>query len=94
MADAAAPVESSAKRVKLATDERDEVHSIEPAPRVRDGAHITSMHAFEAMYTASMADPETFWGEQGRRFVSWFTPFTKASGGSFVDGDIRWYSGA
>ena len=28
---------------------------------------------YQAMYEASLADPEAFWGEHGKR-IDWFTP--------------------
>ncbi|MCB1512191.1 MAG: AMP-binding protein, partial [Hyphomicrobiaceae bacterium] len=42
-------------------------------------------------YARSVADPEGFWGEHGRR-IDWFEPYTKVMDASF-DGDvsIRWF---
>ena len=31
---------------------------------------------YDALYAASMADPEKFWGEQGKR-LHWIKPYTK-----------------
>ncbi|MBX3539185.1 MAG: acetate--CoA ligase [Chelatococcus sp.] len=47
---------------------------------------------YEAMYQASIDDPEAFWGEHGRR-IHWFTPYTKVKNTSFAPGEvsIRWY---
>ncbi|CAH1658116.1 acetate--CoA ligase [Chelatococcus asaccharovorans] len=47
---------------------------------------------YEAMYQASIEDPEGFWGEHGRR-IHWFAPYTKVKNTSFAPGavSIRWY---
>ena len=43
------------------------------------------------MYRESLADPERFWGEQGRR-LDWIKPYSKAMNASFTgDVAIRWY---
>ncbi|RKF14472.1 acetate--CoA ligase [Alginatibacterium sediminis] len=46
-----------------------------------------------AMYQASVSDPETFWAEQGRKFVDWMKPFTKVKNTSFDPGhvSIKWF---
>ena len=42
-------------------------------------------------YAASVADPDAFWGEHGKR-IDWFKPYTRVKNASF-DGnvDIRWF---
>ena len=43
------------------------------------------------MYRESLADPERFWGEQGRR-LDWIKPYSKVMNASFTgDVAIRWY---
>ena len=44
------------------------------------------------MYAASIADPEAFWGEHGKR-IDWMKPYTKVKNTSFAADDlhIRWY---
>ncbi|MDA0338782.1 MAG: acetate--CoA ligase, partial [Proteobacteria bacterium] len=46
---------------------------------------------YQKMYTASIEDPEAFWGEHGKR-LEWMTTYTKVKDVSF-EGDvhIRWY---
>ena len=34
---------------------------------------------YEALYAASMADPEKFWGEQGKR-LDWIKPYHQGQG--------------
>ncbi len=43
------------------------------------------------LYQASLADPDRFWGEQGRR-LDWIKPYTKVRNASFEgDVNIAWY---
>ncbi|MFC0284346.1 acetate--CoA ligase [Camelimonas abortus] len=48
--------------------------------------------SYQKMYAASIADPEAFWGEHGKR-IDWFRPYTKVKNTSFAPGavSIRWY---
>ena len=54
-------------------------------------AHIDGPK-YEAMYAASVQDPEGFWYEEGGR-IDWFRPFTKVKNTTFGPGDvsIRWF---
>ncbi|MEM6387851.1 MAG: acetate--CoA ligase [Pseudomonadota bacterium] len=47
---------------------------------------------YDAMYKASVDDPEAFWAEHGKR-IDWMTPYTKVKNTSFEPGniDIRWF---
>jgi len=48
---------------------------------------------YEAMYAASIADPDAFWAEHGKR-IDWMTPYSQISDVSYNAGDlhIRWYA--
>ena len=54
-------------------------------------AHVSPAQ-YEAMYAASVADPESFWGREGLR-IDWTTPFTRVKNTSFAPGNIsiKWY---
>jgi acetyl-CoA synthetase len=47
---------------------------------------------YNAMYEASIRDPDAFWREHGNR-IEWFTPFRKVKNANFGPGDvsIRWF---
>ncbi|MBT6137100.1 MAG: acetate--CoA ligase [Rhodospirillaceae bacterium] len=47
---------------------------------------------YQEMYDASVADPEAFWAEQGKR-LDWMTPYTQIKDVSYDKDDlhIRWY---
>ena len=48
---------------------------------------------YEAMYKASIEDPETFWGEHGKR-IDWIKPYTQVKDVSYDEKDlhINWFS--
>ena len=54
-------------------------------------AHVDA-DKYRAMYDASVADPDKFWGEHGKR-VDWIRPYTKVKNTSFKYGDvsIKWF---
>ncbi|MEP2781733.1 MAG: acetate--CoA ligase [Pseudoruegeria sp.] len=47
---------------------------------------------YEAMYSASISDPDAFWAEHGKR-IDWIKPFTKVKNTKFEFGqvDIKWF---
>ena len=47
---------------------------------------------YDEMYAASVADPDAFWGEQGKR-IDWITPYTKVKNVTYAHPDvsIKWY---
>jgi acetyl-CoA synthetase len=54
-------------------------------------AHVDAA-GYEKLYARSVAEPEAFWGEQGKR-IDWIKPYTKVKDVSFAEDDlhIRWY---
>lgn len=61
------------------------------SPEIAANAHIDN-EKYQAMYEQSVNDPDTFWGEAGKR-LDWFKPYTKVKNTSFDphNVDIRWY---
>ena len=55
-------------------------------------AHVDAAK-YEAMYAASVTDPDAFWGEHGKR-IDWIKPYTKVKDVSFDFGkvNINWYA--
>jgi len=47
---------------------------------------------YDAMYQASIEDPDAFWREQGKR-IDWIRPYTRVKNTSFSPGNvsIKWY---
>ncbi|KAG3124137.1 hypothetical protein PI124_g23368, partial [Phytophthora idaei] len=54
-------------------------------------AHVQSMEQYEAMYKRSLKDPESFWGELGRKTLDWFREFDQAVVGTVNKGDTAWF---
>lgn len=63
-----------------------------PAAEMAANAHVDEAK-YNEMYAASIADPEAFWREQGKR-VDWIKPFTKVKDVSYEYGNvnINWYA--
>jgi acetyl-CoA synthetase len=66
--------------------------SYSPDEAFTASAHIDRA-GYDAMYAASVADPEAFWGEQGR-ILDWMEPYTtvKQTNFNFGQVDIKWYA--
>ncbi len=50
---------------------------------------------YKTLYKQSIDDPETFWGEQAKEFLSWSKPWDKVMDYSFDTSDlyIKWFEG-
>jgi acetyl-CoA synthetase len=62
-----------------------------PSAKTIARAHIDA-DTYKTMYAASMADPDEFWGEHGKR-IDWIKPYTSVKDTTFEFGkvDINWY---
>ena len=62
-----------------------------PSAELAASAHINA-EKYEAMYNASVADPDAFWAEHGKR-IDWIKPFTKVKNTTFEypDVSIKWF---
>ncbi len=49
---------------------------------------------YNEMYQHSINDPDGFWAEQAKEFLTWSKPWTKVSEWDFHRGHIRWFEGA
>ncbi|MEA1890400.1 MAG: acetate--CoA ligase [Pseudomonadota bacterium] len=55
-------------------------------------AHINS-ERYEAMYTQSIEDPDTFWAEQAEEFLDWTKTWDRVQDWDFRTGKIKWFEG-
>ncbi len=47
---------------------------------------------YKEMYAASIKDPDKFWGNEARKRIHWFKPFTKVKNTRFApDVSIKWF---
>ncbi|BBQ31961.1 acetate--CoA ligase [Aeromonas caviae] len=53
---------------------------------------LLDKEGYEAMYQASVQDPDAFWGEQGK-ILDWMAPYTRVKNTSYDPGhvSIKWY---
>nr|VFK19729.1 MAG: acetyl-CoA synthetase [Candidatus Kentron sp. LPFa] len=56
-------------------------------------AHIDDAK-YQEMYQRSVSDPDGFWAEQAKEFVTWFEPWKKVSEWDYNSADIKWFPGA
>ncbi|MQQ06827.1 acetyl-coenzyme A synthetase, partial [Epibacterium sp. SM1979] len=64
----------------------------EPPQDMVAKAHVNAAQ-YSSLYSASVSDPEGFWGEQAKR-VDWIKPFTQVKDVSFAPGNvsINWFA--
>jgi len=55
-------------------------------------AHIT-LTQYKKMYRDSIKNADRFWAKQGNKFIHWFSPWKKISGGSLKKHNARWFIG-
>ncbi len=67
-------------------------HHVFPVPQDWAERAWADEATYFKMYEQSIADPEAFWGEHGKR-IDWFKPFTQVKDVSYGPGDvhIKWF---
>lgn len=53
-----------------------------------------SEEKYQQMYARSVSDPDGFWAEQAREFVTWFKEWNKVQDNDYYAGRVRWFEGA
>ncbi|MEL7152441.1 MAG: acetate--CoA ligase, partial [Pseudomonadota bacterium] len=68
-----------------------QTHTYPPSAELSANAHVDAAK-YQEMYAASVADPEAFWSEQGKR-IDWIKPYTKVKDVSYDLGNvsIKWF---
>lgn len=61
-------------------------------PSIAKHAHINKA-TYQSLYEQSINDPEAFWGEQARQFLSWHKPWDTVSEYDFHQGIAKWFDG-
>ena len=63
-----------------------------PVPAETARAALVDDAQYQAMYAASLADPEAFWAEHGKR-IDWIKPYSQIKDVSYAADDlhIKWY---
>ena len=63
-----------------------------PSAEMAENANVDAAK-YDAMYAASIADPDAFWGEHGKR-IDWIKPYTQVKDVNFTlcNVSINWYA--
>jgi hypothetical protein len=48
--------------------------------------------ASQTQWVRSLEQSDAFWEEQAKAKLSWFSPFSRVSGGGFANGDVHWFA--
>jgi len=62
------------------------------ADAVRQRAHLDN-NAYLRLYQQSIEQPETFWAEQAKAFLTWFKPWDQVHRGDLEQGRAEWFKG-
>jgi len=64
-----------------------------PMPEAVKASARLNPQTYAEKYQQSIADPEAFWAEEGKR-ISWFSPYSQVKKANFAPGelDIQWYA--
>lgn len=67
-------------------------HKVYPVKAHIGNGALLDKEGYEAMYQASVQDPDAFWGEQGK-ILDWMKPYTRVKNTSYDPGhvSIKWY---
>ncbi len=61
-------------------------------PEAAQKAYISETK-YQEMYTRSITEPDVFWAEQAKEFVTWFKGWDTVQNCDYHDGKIRWFEG-
>ena len=66
--------------------------TVYPVPGSWENSAYVDSAKYRQMYEQSIADPNAFWGEHGKR-IDWIKPYTKVKNASFEPGNvsIKWF---
>jgi acetyl-CoA synthetase len=68
----------------------DKVYPVPPHPARKP---LLDKARYQAMYTRSVEDPESFWAEQAKTFLDWEKPWGKVLDWDYHRAHIRWFEG-
>jgi acetyl-CoA synthetase len=62
------------------------------SPQIAEKAHLSTTR-YQNWYEQSIKDPESFWDEHARQYITWFEPWDKILSGGFDRLDVKWFQG-
>jgi acetyl-CoA synthetase len=69
-----------------------EVHTYPVPEEFAANAHIT-LEKYQAMYQRSIEQPEEFWAEQAKEFLTWDKQWSSVKEFDFHKGEAKWFDG-
>lgn len=69
---------------------QDDLYSV--PEHLKQSAHIDAAR-YEEMYSASINEPDTFWGAAAEEFLSWSKRWDKVQESDLSKGEVRWFIG-
>ncbi|MBL4865523.1 MAG: acetate--CoA ligase [Pseudomonadales bacterium] len=72
------------------------MHEIKTYPVLKEfaqGANM-SLEQYQTWYKQSIDDPDTFWADRAKEFITWNKPWDKVSEYNFEKGEAKWFEGA
>ena len=68
--------------------------SLYPVPETIAENTLLNAEAYRHLYSESINNPEKFWGDQARQFISWLRPWSEVLEWDYHKGLIRWFGDA
>lgn len=70
-------------------------HIDEVIPAFSYGGRTTAevLEEYKLQYAKSIHQPNEFWEEQAKKYLAWFSVPLETFSGSFLEGDVRWFTG-
>jgi len=59
----------------------------------KKAAFVNSVEQYEEMYYRSLKEPEAFWSEKAKEYLSWFKEWDFVCRDDFYEGKIEWFGG-
>lgn len=69
-----------------------EQHQYPILPSFASSSHI-SKEQYKELYTKSIEDPDAFWSEKAKEFLTWISPWESVCEYDFHKGEIAWFKG-
>ncbi len=62
-----------------------------PVPESFKNTTAIDFERYQSMYAQSVNDPDTFWAEQAKQFLTWQAPWSQVSKSDLKKGEVAWF---
>src|SRR5690606_13096901 len=66
---------------------------IYPVPESFSATSLLNKESYQRLYQQSIHEPETFWAEQAKEFLSWHQPWSVLRRSDMRKGEVSWFEG-